>query len=328
MTPELLKAHLEAHIEELFEALGVDIEEFAISEHEIRGKAPCHDGDNPTAFTYHYMSGKWACWTQKCHEEHGNDIIGLIRAIKNCSFSKAMKIAGAVLKGKHLKKIDQSKVAEWMRHKNYWEQHLSQDVFDPKMLERLNPASPYAEKRSLCPDIFSVIGAGYASKGKLKGRIVIPVRNIKGHIVGFTGRRLYDTKEWSDFPKWYHMVSKNINLFNIDRAHEAITNSGIAILCEGPFDVIKLEMAGFPQSAAALGTGVSRGHADILLQLHAHDIILIADNDKAGIKAAKKNADILKRYLFNVSIVTPPFDGADIGDMKIEDIQTLLEGII
>ena len=63
---------------------------YIINAENIRGPAICHNGDNPTGFSYYFQTGNWRCWTHNCHEKYGDDFIGLIRAISGKGFKEAV----------------------------------------------------------------------------------------------------------------------------------------------------------------------------------------------------------------------------------------------
>ena len=129
---------------------------------------------------------------------------------------------------------------------------------------------PHARPKTT-PELFQNYGIGYAYKGKLAKRVVIPIRNALGSIVGFSGRYIYYEKGCR-FPKWLHWPAtnkdftrkgfrKDHNFFNFDRVlnhvHEHKDRS--VILVEGPFDVLKMEMAGIHNSMAVLGDDIGNG---------------------------------------------------------------------
>lgn len=318
---EKLSAKLEIYVENLFDALGFDLSNYVLTESSIRGVSMCHkDADNPTAFVYYYDRGSWHCWTNQCHRIHGWDLVGLIMAINKCNYGEAIKFAANVLDGKNIpdSSLRQKPIRE---NKDYWNKHLNQHSYDVKCLESLSNADSYARGRGLSPKEFHEIGIGYAKKNRMRKRIVVPIRNVNNNIVGFSGRRINDD---TDSPKWlHHGIKKSINLFNIERAFSHI-GFGCAILVEGPFDSIKLTMAGFKNSVAILGTHISSGQIEILNRCNVVKVCLALDNDKAGNSAINSNVQILKRKLFSVSKVEAP-KNMDFGDMSIGDIKIAMK---
>ena len=316
-----MKAHehlalaLEEHVEEIIEALDIPIEEFAVSSRDIRGCAPCHDGDNPTGWIYYFDKGKWFCWTENCHKEYGSDILGLIRASLRCSFKEAIKWASEFMNGKKKpsdKELDDKRVARMMKNRDYWKDHQSQRTYHKSVLRRLDPCISYAKHRKLSSAILRRMGAGYARKGNLGGRVILPIRDVNGQIVGFTGRKIYDNM---DGPKWKHKVKTDINLFNIDRAVKAMDhmNTTTMFIVEGPWDMIKMEMAGFPNTVACLGIHISDGHIEILNKVGVTHVVLALDNDGPANKQLGRITNKLQKNLFEVSILKVNED-YDLGD--------------
>lgn len=320
---------LQSRVEDLLSTLGFDLETYLVTDAEIRGVGLCHSGaDNPTGFVYYYDSGIWKCWTNQCHEKYGCDLLGLIRSIKHISFVDAISFAMQFLDNKINNTENKIRSANniFKRYQNHWQMHLNQKTYDESILNKLSPAPQYAIKRGLSQQIFQELSIGYAKNGSLKYRIVLPVRNWNNKIVGFTGRKLYDEQMR---PKWKHFgFNTNINLWNIERASENIAQNHIAILCEGPFDVIKFRMAGFENALALFGTEIHAGQIELLLKCNTMKIILALDNDSAAEKGIKKGRKKLERKLFDVKIAIPPIDGVDFGEMSVEDVQKYMENII
>lgn len=324
-----ISLRLEDHVEDLLDALDVPIEECQLTARDIRGCAPCHDGDNPTGWVYYFEKGKWFCWTEGCHRDHGTDLFGLIMAVKQIDFKQAMRWAHVFLKnfGKTSSDANLSnrKVARLMDNDDYWEKHRTQRKFHDSLLRKLNPANTYAGFRNLSYKIMRKIGAGYAPKGMLGGRLVLAVRDIDSHIVGFTGRKIYDNM---DGPKWFHKFKKDINLFNLDRAVKAMheMESTTIFVVEGPWDMIKMEMAGFPNTVACFGIHLSQGQIDILNHIGATRVVLGLDNDDAANDQLEKNIKLLESHLFDVCIIKAR-KGFDFGDKetKLSDIRGIVQ---
>ena len=73
----------------LLQTLGFEIERDSYK--EARGPCIIHGGDNKTAFRFNKELGTWVCFTSKCHEIFGNDVIGLIKAVRRVDFMDAVK---------------------------------------------------------------------------------------------------------------------------------------------------------------------------------------------------------------------------------------------
>ncbi len=120
---------------------------------------------------------------------------------------------------------------------------------------------------------------------RFRDRIMFPIRNLKGQIVGFGGRVL-DQGE----PKYLNspetpLFHKGSELYGLFEARTAIKAAGRAIVVEGYMDVVALAQHGVEFAVAALGTATTPVHARTLLR-HTDRLIYAFDGDKAGRKAA------------------------------------------
>ncbi|MBQ5841404.1 MAG: DNA primase [Clostridia bacterium] len=139
-----------------------------------------------------------------------------------------------------------------------------------------------------------------------RNRVMIPIIDIRGNVVGFGGRVLDDSK-----PKYINTegtlaFNKSRNLFALNFAK----NTGRELnLCEGYMDVIAMHQAGFPNTVAALGTSFPEEQMQLIAR-YADKINLIFDADGAGQKATKRAIENLRRTGLDVRVVTIP-DGKD-----------------
>ena len=122
---------------------------------------------------------------------------------------------------------------------------------------------------------------------RFRGRIVYPIRNRRGNVVGF-GARVLDNSE----PKYLNspetpLFHKGQELYGLYEAQESIRRRARAIVCEGYMDVIQLAQAGFGESVAALGTAITAHHVGTLFRLTGN-VIFAFDGDAAGRKAARR----------------------------------------
>ena len=134
-------------------------------------------------------------------------------------------------------------------------------------------------------------GLVIANEGKrydrFRGRVMFPIRNRRGWVIGF-GARSLDGSE----PKYLNspetpLFHKGRELYGLFEAQEAIRRKRRVIVCEGYLDVIQLAQAGFEETVAALGTAVTSHHVGELLRLAEH-VVFAFDGDAAGRKAARR----------------------------------------
>lgn len=149
-------------------------------------------------------------------------------------------------------------------------------------------------------------GKNGGSYDLFRNRVMIPIIDIRGAVVGFGGRVLDDSK-----PKYINTentlaYSKSSNLFALNFAK----GSGRElILCEGYMDVIAMHQAGFTNAVAALGTAFPQEQVRLITR-YADKISLIFDADEAGQKATRKALDALRPTGIDVKVVQIP-DGKD-----------------
>ncbi len=131
-------------------------------------------------------------------------------------------------------------------------------------------------------------GSGHYDR--FRNRLMIPIHDARGRIIGFGGRALTD----EDKPKYLNspeteLFDKGQTLFGLDKARGAIAKADQAIVVEGYFDVIALHAAGIPNSVAALGTALNAAQVrQILRYTESKQVVLNFDADAAGVKAAER----------------------------------------
>ncbi|HEX7877319.1 MAG TPA: DNA primase [Sphingobium sp.] len=127
------------------------------------------------------------------------------------------------------------------------------------------------------------------SYDRFRGRLMLPIRDIRGRAIAFGGRILGQGE-----PKYLNspdtpLFDKGRTLYNIDRASPASRQSGRVIVVEGYMDVIALAQAGFGEAVAPLGTALTEHQIERLWKM-ADVPILCFDGDAAGQKAAIRAA--------------------------------------
>lgn len=125
---------------------------------------------------------------------------------------------------------------------------------------------------------------------RFRDRIMFPIRNTKGQVIGFGGRVL-DGGE----PKYLNspetpLFQKGHELYGLFEARQAIRDAGYALVTEGYMDVVALAQLGFPQAVATLGTACTPTHVQKLLRQTDH-VIFSFDGDVAGRRAARRALD-------------------------------------
>ena len=161
-----------------------------------------------------------------------------------------------------------------------------------------------------------MIEAGLVSKGEkgpydfFRNRLMFPIRNITGHVTGFSGR---DTTKKSDkkIPKYLNtpetpIFEKGKSLFGFFEARREARKSGRYNLVEGGPDVIRMIERRVPNTVAPLGTSLTKEQIKMLCS-DAKTVIIIGDTDLAGINAVIKNGVALFCAGLNVSVMSLPY---------------------
>ena len=122
---------------------------------------------------------------------------------------------------------------------------------------------------------------------RFRGRVMFPIRNTKGQVIGFGGR-VMDGGE----PKYLNspetpLFQKGSELYGLFEARQAIREAGYALVTEGYMDVVALAQLGFPQAVATLGTACTPIHVQKLLR-QTDQVIFSFDGDSAGRRAARR----------------------------------------
>ncbi|QNI58714.1 DNA primase [Synechococcus sp. BIOS-U3-1] len=147
----------------------------------------------------------------------------------------------------------------------------------------------------LAPELLEAAGLVVPRKGgngfydRFRHRVIVPIRDRQGRVIGFGGRSLDGTE-----PKYLNspeteVFEKGKHLFGLDRASSAIRKDDRAVVVEGYFDVIALHASGVTNSVASLGTALSSQQITQLCRCSdGKRIVLNFDADGAGIRAANR----------------------------------------
>ncbi|MDW8394702.1 MAG: DNA primase [Anaerolineae bacterium] len=131
---------------------------------------------------------------------------------------------------------------------------------------------------------------------RFRGRLMIPICDARGQVVGF-GSRSLDGSE----PKYMNspqtaLFDKGQLLFGLDQARNAIRSAQVAVLVEGYMDVIGCHQAGFTNVVAGMGTSLTEAQLSALKRL-AGRIVLALDADAAGARAIWRSLDVARESL-------------------------------
>lgn len=136
-----------------------------------------------------------------------------------------------------------------------------------------------------------------------RSRIIFPIKDSLGRIVGFSGR----TTKKTEPAKYINstetpIFKKGELLYHLSDAKLHSVKQGFVVLNEGFFDVIQTFKAGLKSVVATMGTALTKNHAQQLKKITNH-VVVVYDGDNAGIEATLKSIPILKDEKINVSVL-------------------------
>lgn len=140
---------------------------------------------------------------------------------------------------------------------------------------------------------------------RFRDRLMFPIRNLSGRVVGFGGRSVGDsTPKYMNSPDTAVYRKGNI-LYGLWEAKQEIRKSGRAIMVEGYTDLLSLRSVGIEEVVASLGTALTDGQAKLLAR-YTEAVVILFDADTAGNEAAVRSLDILLEHGLDVSVVSLP----------------------
>jgi DNA primase len=152
--------------------------------------------------------------------------------------------------------------------------------------------------------------SGLATKGyrdpidMFRGRLMIPLADGQGRIIGFTARQLISD---DNSPKYINtpqtiLYDKSRHVYGLHLAKDSIRTSGYCVIVEGNLDVISSHQVGVKQVVATAGTAITEQHLKIINNL-SPDIRLAFDQDNAGQTATERAIPIASKVKANLSVI-------------------------
>ncbi|MGE5389683.1 MAG: DNA primase [Deltaproteobacteria bacterium] len=296
------------------------------------GLCPFHD-EKTASFTVTPERNMYYCFG--CHA--GGDAFSFVMKTRGLEFKEALELLAGKA-GVELSSRPQAK--ELDRRKKIIEINHAAAAYYQQVLARVPEARSYINQRGLDQDIVERFQLGFAmdqwnnleeyllrkgfsqeyikSSGLIKrnerrntyydlfrGRIMFPIYNQNGSVIGFGGRVMDD-----GLPKYLNtpdtdVYSKRKNLYGLYQGKEAIRQSNELLLVEGYMDCIRMHQFGFINCVATLGTALTREQA-ALMHRYAENVVIIYDGDEAGQREALRASSILVEEGLKTSILTLP----------------------
>ena len=159
---------------------------------------------------------------------------------------------------------------------------------------------------------------------RFRGRLMFPVQDSLGRVVGFGGRATMSGQE----PKYLNspetvIYQKNQLLYGFYQAKTAIKKTQMAVIVEGYMDFLAAFQDGMEQAVAVNGTALSKRHLT-LLKPYVKDLVFAFDMDNAGQEASKRSFEVTQDFEFTVKVLTLP-SGKDIAEFVQNKQGNLME---
>ena len=284
-----------------------------------KGVCPFHNEKTPS-FVVSEEKQIFTCFG--CGES--GDVISFVEKYYNLEFKEAVtKIAKA-----YNIPVDMKSGPGEDRYKEYYEANrIAAAFFYRAFTGQANPAIEYMLNRGISRRLLKRYGIGYADskwqslygymkeKGfsddlllklglvsqkngrfydKFRNRVMFPIIDTKGRVIGFGGRTL----EKDGIPKYLNspenpVFKKKNNLYGLNLAKDTVRKERKIIVVEGYMDVISLAQAGIDNTVASLGTALTENQAT-LMRRYTENAVLSYDSDSAGRNAALRGIEILK----------------------------------
>ena len=332
----------------------------------LKGLCPFHDERSPS-FHVTPSRGMWYCFG--CGE--GGDVLSFVQKIDHLSFAEVVeKLAvktgvelryvegGAAInkqQGQRTRLVEAHKAAAAF----YVEQLLTPDAqigrtfltergFDSEAAKHFGvgfaPKSWDALTGHLRGKGFvdqELMAGGLVSQGnrgiydRFRGRLVWPIRDLGGEVIGFGARKLFDDDEG---PKYLNtpespLYKKSQVLYGIDLARKDISKSQQAVIVEGYTDVMACHLAGVTTAVATCGTAFGGEHIKILRRLLMDDdqmrgeVVFTFDGDAAGQKAALRAFEEDQRFVTQ-TFVAVEASGMDPCDLRLAQGDTAIRALV
>ena len=165
-------------------------------------------------------------------------------------------------------------------------------------------------------------------KDLFRGRMMIPLMDQSGQVIGFTGRIIGNAP---NAPKYLNtpqtlLYDKGRHIFALSQAKEAIRKSGFVVMVEGNLDVVSSHQAGVAQTVATAGTSMTENHLKAVKRLTS-DVRLCYDSDKAGVAATERAIELASHEGVELTIISLPDGAKDPDELIKSSVQVWREAV-
>ena len=283
----------------------------------------------------------------------GGDVFSFIMEVEGVDFREALELL-ARRAGIELADHDSSGSQELAKLKRrLLEAHRWASLYYQESLKQNERALQYVfNKRGLSKEIVQTFQIGYApdsgdalvqflhkkgftnqelSDGGLinrfggdlfRGRMMVPLMDASGQVIGFTGRILEDAP---NAPKYLNtpqspLYDKSRHVFGLSQAKESIRKNDYTVVVEGNLDVVSSHQVGITQVVATAGTAMTEQHLKALVRL-SPNVRLAYDGDKAGLAATERSIPIAQRVGTELTIISLPEGVKDPDELIQQDVK-------
>jgi DNA primase len=315
----------------------------------LKGLCPFHDEKTPS---FHVTPARGMYFCFGCNQ--GGDVIRFVEKVEQLSFTEALERL-AVKVGLQLRYEEARAGTAPQPHREQRtrlvEAHRAAAAFYAEQLAESAEAVPgrrFLDERGFDRDAAARFGVGYAPRAgdalrkhlrqgrfsddelviaglvapgrsapydRFRGRLVWPIRDLLGDVVGFGARRLYDDDRID--AKYLNtaetpIYKKSQLLYGVDLAKKEIARRSQAVVVEGYTDVMACHLAGVETAVATCGTSFGEDHARVLRRLlrdqdeFRGEVVFTFDGDEAGRRAAMRAFDGDQRFVGQTFVAIEP----------------------
>ncbi|MBI1350092.1 MAG: DNA primase [Actinomycetales bacterium] len=322
----------------------------------LKGLCPFHDERSPS---FHVTPARGMFYCFGCGE--GGDVLTFVQKIDHLSFAEAVeKLAERTGVELRYEEGGSAVNRNQGQRTRLVEAHKAAAAFYAKQLQAPDAqiGRDFLRQRGFDDDAAKHFGVGFAPKGwdaltkhlrgvgftdaellagglvsqgnrgvydRFRGRLVWPIRDLGGDVVGFGARKLFDD---DDGPKYLNtpetpLYKKSQVLYGIDLARRDISKQQQAVIVEGYTDVMACHLSGVTTAVATCGTAFGGEHIKVLRRLLMDDdqmrgsVIFTFDGDAAGQKAALRAFGEDQRFVTQTFVAVEP-TGLDPCDLRIQ----------
>jgi DNA primase len=167
-------------------------------------------------------------------------------------------------------------------------------------------------------------GANFADK--FVNRLMFPIADVTGRIIGFGGRTLDQTGAKYINSPTTALFDKSNCLYGLQKARHHIGSTGTAVVVEGYTDCMMAHSKGCENVVATLGTSFTSGHGR-LLRRYAKKVVLVFDSDTAGIEAANRALEVCLSQRIDIALASVP-TGKDPCDFLLSEGKEPFEQLV